>query len=714
MWTTLVLVSSLGFTAAQADLSLTHVRSTHGLLGPQRDSDTLNPGDMLFVCFDIEGITADEDGKVRYSTAIEISNAGGKVLFKQQPQSAETQVSLGGNRVAAYAYFSVGVDAPAGEYGFKIVVKDLASGKEKSVSRTVKVLPKDFALVRAAISSDVDGRYPSAVLGCGQGVWVHCSAVGFERDRNDKQPHVVFEIRVRDQDGKPVCHKPTTNVVNKDVSEKQSGLPMAFPLSLNRPGKFTVELLASDRISGKKAKISFPISVQSGPRGRYSLSFSLRPKEVIPMRQRIYFALIAVLLLFGDGLVLAADAARFGKLTSPEGTLFARTKFGQPWETVSANGSVRSGDLLFGLPGATVQTEKNTVRLTLMADLNRNSPYPILEAAVILHDNPDFDLDFTLDRGRVDVRNTKKEGAAHVRIRFHDQKWEATLQEPGARIALELYGRWPKGVPFTLKPGPKDIPAADLVFLVLHGHVDLIHGGVQHALSAPPGPAILHWDNSGQADEITEKLDELPSWANKNESTTERARMLRKVLEEFRAEVLRTSLAKAAATFAVSEDATHRALGVIVMGATDDASGMYKVFTETKYPDTWDRAVVVLRSWLGRGPGQDQLLYQRLIEIRKLPPARAQTLLQLLHSFGDADLAQPELYKMLVKYLDHEALGIRGLANWHLVRLVPAGQKIAFNPLAPKAERDTARNEWKKLIDALLAKGELPPKTTRN
>jgi hypothetical protein len=262
MWTSLALLSALSLTPSQADLSLTHVRSTHGLLGPQRENDTLYPGDTLFVCFDIEGITADEDGKVRYSTALEVSDSSGKVLFKQQPQNSETKISLGGNRVPAYAHLSVGLDTPAGDYGFKVLVKDLASGKEQSVSRTVKVLSKDFAVVRAAVSVDVDARYPAISFASGQGVWVHCSAVGFERDRVAKQPNVVFEIRVLDEGGKPIFAKPTTNTVNKDVAEKQAGVPMAFPLSLNRPGKFTVELLASDQISGKKAKLSFPITVQ--------------------------------------------------------------------------------------------------------------------------------------------------------------------------------------------------------------------------------------------------------------------------------------------------------------------------------------------------------------------------------------------------------------------------------------------------------------------
>lgn len=438
------------------------------------------------------------------------------------------------------------------------------------------------------------------------------------------------------------------------------------------------------------------------------------------MRKVLCAAMAAAMWLGWAGLIemeageAKEKSAAVGKLMSAEGTLFARTRFGQPWEVVPARGKLRAGDLLFGLPDASLDTGKDAVRLTFRADLDRNSPYPILESAVLLHDSSAFDLDFTLDRGRVDLLNIKKEGSARVRIRFHDQKWEATLAEPGARLALELYGRWPKGTHFTLEPGPNDVPAAELLLLVLQGHVEVKHGSAQHAMSAPPGPALLHWNNSGQTEETPEKLDQLPVWANKEESTSERAKTVRKLLEEFRTQVLKTSLPKAVEAFSISEDAMHRALAVIVMGATDDGDGMYKVLTETKYPDTWDRAVVVMRNVLGRKPGMDQRLYQRLVEIRKIPPAQARTILELLHSFGDEDLAQPELFRMLVKYLDHDSFAIRGLAHWHLVRLVPAGRKFPFNPLAPKAERDKTRDQWKKLIEGLLAKGELPLKTARN
>lgn len=264
MWTTVVLLSALTATPGQTDLSLTHVRSTLGLLGPERSSETVSPGDILFVAFNIEGISVDDQGMVRYSTALEVSDPSGKVLFRRAPVKSEAKISLGGNRVPAFAQISVGPDTPPGDYGYKITIKDLLSGKSNSIKGSAKVAGKDFALVQTSVSSDIDGQYPVIVYAAGQGIWVHTSAVGFGRG-DGKQPHVAFSLRVLDQSGKSIYDKPLTNTISKDVPEKSPVIPMAFPLSLNRPGKFTVELLASDEIGRKKSKISFPITVYEVP-----------------------------------------------------------------------------------------------------------------------------------------------------------------------------------------------------------------------------------------------------------------------------------------------------------------------------------------------------------------------------------------------------------------------------------------------------------------
>jgi hypothetical protein len=261
MWTTIALLAALGAAPAQSGLSLTHVRSTHGLLGPERRNETLAPGDNLFLCFDIHGIRVDPEGKVRYSMAMELRDATGKVVFRQEAKEQEARASLGGDCMPAYAHLSVGLDTPPGDYQLKVIVKDLASGQEQSLSRPLKVLPKDFALVRTTVTLDPDAHYPAAVFACGQGVWVHTSAVGFMRGP-DKNPAVVFEMRVLDDSGKPTLAHPVIGTPPKGVPVDLSGLPMGFPLTLNRPGKFTIELQATDRLSGKKATASLSFVVQ--------------------------------------------------------------------------------------------------------------------------------------------------------------------------------------------------------------------------------------------------------------------------------------------------------------------------------------------------------------------------------------------------------------------------------------------------------------------
>src|SRR2546426_1010093 len=85
-----------------------------------------------------------------------------------------------------------------------------------------------------------------------------------------------------------------------------------------------------------------------------------------------------------------------------------------------------------------------------------------------------------------------RRGAAQVRVRFRDQVWDLTLSEPKSRLAFELYGRWPRGVPFN-KEDKDEQPTADVVLLALQGDVEVKAGGRIFAMHAPPGPAIFHW-----------------------------------------------------------------------------------------------------------------------------------------------------------------------------------------------------------------------------
>jgi hypothetical protein len=382
---------------------------------------------------------------------------------------------------------------------------------------------------------------------------------------------------------------------------------------------------------------------------------------------------------------------------SETATLLRRPAGEKTWQIVKQNQSLPAGDLLVGLPGAIIDSKNGAVRAQLLADLDRLSPYPIRECAVRLQNNPDADLAITLDRGRVEFLNQKQSGPATVQVSVRQDNWVIQLQEPGARIALELYGVWPAGVPFSKEAGPKHQPTASLLFLVLRGHVILKHAGEELALHAPPGPALVQWDSVTGQDDSAQRLDELPPWADPARKQTALAKMKKETFERFRQAVVAKSIDGALDEFLHSDNQYDRALAVYAMAALDQLGRLGKAVRETKHQDVLEDAVVALRHWIGR-PGQDQVLYTGLIEVAKYKPVHAETVVQLLHSFGEADLASPETYQTLIDYLDHQHLAIRELAYWHLYRLVPAGRDIAYNPLDSKEAREAAIQKWRKLL----------------
>jgi len=407
---------------------------------------------------------------------------------------------------------------------------------------------------------------------------------------------------------------------------------------------------------------------------------------------------------------LAAEQPQPGVATSAgeNGTLVRRKTPGQPWHFVTHGESLPGGELIVGAPGAVLDSANGAVRAEMLTDLDGQSPYPVVECAVVLHDTPKVNLDLTLDRGRLDLTNRKEQGAAHVRVRVRQDTWDLTLEAPGASIALELYGRWARGVPFKRDPGPKDVPNANLVFLVLKGEVALEHDGTLHALTAPPGPAMIAWDNVSGQDDTPDRLEKLPAWARGTDRNSAKNKALQARRDRLRELLLSKGLKPALQEFLDSDDEADRRMAINAMSALDDLQGLARALQQAKHPDVWDNGVIALRRWIGRDPGQDPILYQRLIQVGKFSPVHAETVMQLLHSYGDDDLARPETYQTLLDYLEHDKLAIRGLAYWHLSRLVPAGKKFSYDPLGPKPEREAALRKWR----GLIPDGQVPPRPT--
>jgi hypothetical protein len=259
----LAITLALAFSVAQdqtSNLAVTNVHPIHGLLGPLRPDCRVLPGDTLYLEFDIEGITVAADGKVLYSMSLEAMDAKGKVIYRQNPANQEALASLGGKSVPALAQLDVGLDQPAGDLTLKVAVTDRVNKQTQAFTQKVEVLPADFGIVQLKVTADPEGATPAGLVAVGDSIWVNFAVVKFGRDAR-QQPNVQFEIRILDENDKATLARPETGVINQGVAASDKLVGGQFLVSANRPGKFVVELKAVDKLIGKSAVISFPLTV---------------------------------------------------------------------------------------------------------------------------------------------------------------------------------------------------------------------------------------------------------------------------------------------------------------------------------------------------------------------------------------------------------------------------------------------------------------------
>jgi hypothetical protein len=230
--------------------------------GPSRTVSAVVPGDSLDIAYDITGITVDrESGKVQYSTAMEITDKKGKVLFKQDARPLVVYNTLGGHSLPGFAHLHIGLDDKPGEYVVKVTVTDGVTKKSATLTQPVKVAEKEFAIVRLTTTSDSTGQNPVVVPGVGEALWLNFAIVNFPRTKDTKQPHITFQMQVFDEKGEPTTAQPFTGEISDKVPVLAPSVHGQFVLALNRPGKFRVELKATCAICKKTAELSFPLTV---------------------------------------------------------------------------------------------------------------------------------------------------------------------------------------------------------------------------------------------------------------------------------------------------------------------------------------------------------------------------------------------------------------------------------------------------------------------
>jgi hypothetical protein len=262
VWCSITLLAAVALAPLQADrLAVTNVHATYGVLGPPRPDTKLLPGDELDLSFDIQGAKPNPAGKVLYSVGMDVTDQKGKVQFKQLPNNLEAEAPPRGRGLPACATLQIGLDQESGKYTIKVSVVDRVAGVTGEFSKTCEVLPRAFGLVRVRMTSDSEGRQPLGALRQGQTAWINFAAVGFGHNTSGGQPHVSVVMRILDAAGRPILGKPSKGEIMKDVPANARALPMQFALAVNRTGKFTVELTATDQIGKQTYNVSFPLTV---------------------------------------------------------------------------------------------------------------------------------------------------------------------------------------------------------------------------------------------------------------------------------------------------------------------------------------------------------------------------------------------------------------------------------------------------------------------
>jgi hypothetical protein len=262
MFATLAVVAAVAFAPAQPPtLKISNERVTYGELGATRPDNKLLPGDVFFVSFDIEGLKLEDTGKVSYSMSMEVSDKAGKVVFKQVPSNSDEYLPLGGTKMPARSYVTIGIEQAAGEYTCKITATDRTTKASATLEKKFEVLPKTFGIVGLYSTSDPESKYPIPLRGiAGQALWLHFSLVEFQRDSASKQPNLTVTMKPT-LDGTSTLPKPVTLSIDKGVAENVAGLPLQILLPLNRVGKFVIELQATDNLSKKSFTLKFPVEV---------------------------------------------------------------------------------------------------------------------------------------------------------------------------------------------------------------------------------------------------------------------------------------------------------------------------------------------------------------------------------------------------------------------------------------------------------------------
>ena len=256
-------IAALAAVPAQGgELKLTNVRMTLGDLGPTRPDAKFLPGDVLHLRFDMAGLSIAANGAAKYKMESKVVDKNNKVIFKKDAEETELFAPLRGNTVPGAALILIGLDMDAGNYVLEISVEDPTTKASAKTSAKFEVLKRDFGIVGVHTTADFQGFIPTSNVGMvGQTMILWYTVASFDRDPKTKQPKIELQFQLKDDKGNAILAEPIKHTQDGGVDEKFGSFTPYYSLYLNRPGKFTVQITALDKVSNKKATYDWPVTV---------------------------------------------------------------------------------------------------------------------------------------------------------------------------------------------------------------------------------------------------------------------------------------------------------------------------------------------------------------------------------------------------------------------------------------------------------------------
>lgn len=396
------------------------------------------------------------------------------------------------------------------------------------------------------------------------------------------------------------------------------------------------------------------------------------------------------------------DRKLIGSLETRDALLLSRQEGEKNWtRVVTAAPQVRSTEHLLSLPNSHAEVKLETgVRVMLWGNLPEYLDLPILESRVILY-NPaqEFDADLLLQGGRVFLSNRKQPaGPAKVRVRFLKEVWDITLLDAKSEVALDLFGTYAPGTPFSKEPGGEP-PQTTFSLAVLGGKVGVKHGFKDYpSLDAP---RLIYWDNKGQGATEPRPIDakELEFWKRVPPRPTPQTRELDEVYNGLVRRLNRDSKVEiefGSTLKAENERPAEIVYAIQCLQAIDSVGYLADALMDERF-DVRAAAIFALKHWMGASPERDLVFHTELVKKKGYTESDADTVMQLFHGFSRDKVDDPATVESLFDLLSHERLCIRELAYLWMSRFDPAGAKEIkfFDANAPAGAREAVVKRWK-------------------